>query len=200
MLFIFGDSHARFNFKNLSIPNINLSENSITMHRIGRDNIIINFNPEFNSTDNVFILCYGEVDCRCQIAKQVALGRDKYEICKSLIENYFNTIKNNIKNYKSIIIVSVTPPMARKLFEDIHGPITHKYPMLGDDEERVENTKIVNSLLEEYCKLYGFTFLNISDFYSDHDGTLSFNYSDTLVHIEQNEYILEKVSEIINRL
>lgn len=200
MIFIFGDSHARYNFKNLSIPNVNLSENSITMHRIGRDNIIINFNPEYNNSNNIFILCYGEVDCRCHIAKQIALGRDKYEICKLLVENYFNTIKNNIRQYKAIIIVSVTPPMARKPFEDIHGPLTHEFPMLGDDQERVENTKIINNLLEEYCKIYKFTFFNISNFYSDYDGTLIFKYSDTIAHIEQNEYILETLSEIINRL
>jgi hypothetical protein len=197
MLLIFGDSHARFNFKNLSIPNLNLSENSITMHRIGRDNTIAHFNPEYNSLDNIFILCYGEVDCRCHIARQIALGRDKYEICKSLVENYFNTIKNNIISYKSIIIVSVTPPTSKKLF---NLPDDFPFPMLGDDEERVDNTKIINSLLEEYCKIYGYTFLNIYNFYADYDGTLCSKYSDMIVHIEDNKYILEKVSEILSNL
>ena len=197
MIFILGDSHARYNFANLSIPNLNLSENSITMHRIGRDNTIINFNSDYNSPDNIFILCYGEVDCRCHIARQIELGRNKYEICKSLVENYFNTIKNNIISYKSIIIVSVTPPTSKKL---LTLPDDFPFPLLGDDEERVDNTKIINSLLEEYCKIYGYTFLNIYNFYADYDGTLCFKYSDTVVHIQDNKYILETLSEIINRL
>ena len=167
------------------------------MHRIGRDNTIIHFNPEYNSLDNIFVLCYGEIDCRCHIARQIALGKDKYEICKSLVENYFNTIKNNIISYKSIIIVSVTPPTSKKLLTlDDDFP----FPLLGDDEERVDNTKIINNLLEEYCKIYGYTFLNIYNFYADCDGTLCSIYSDMIVHIEDNKYILEKVSEILSSL
>lgn len=37
MIFLFGDSHANFNFKGLKYPNRNLHTNSVTMHRVGRD-------------------------------------------------------------------------------------------------------------------------------------------------------------------
>ncbi|MFM9437537.1 hypothetical protein ACFDR9_004627 [Janthinobacterium sp. CG_23.3] len=36
MIYVFGDSHANFNFANLAIENVNYYRNSLTMHRVGR--------------------------------------------------------------------------------------------------------------------------------------------------------------------
>lgn len=46
MIYIYGDSHANFSFKNLKLHHNNLHSNGTTMFRIGRDNIIINFNKD----------------------------------------------------------------------------------------------------------------------------------------------------------
>jgi hypothetical protein len=71
MIHIFGDSHANNNFNNIKYNNIcNHYQNSITMHRVGRDNInFINFiNYNINNND-IVIYQFGEVDCRCHIGR-----------------------------------------------------------------------------------------------------------------------------------
>ena len=59
-LFVYGDFHRA----------------SITMHRIGRDNTIINFDPSMHDSNSIVVLDYGEVDCRNHIKKQTEMGRD----------------------------------------------------------------------------------------------------------------------------
>lgn len=44
MIYLFGDSHASYSFKNLPLDHIDKHHASITMFRVGRDNEIINFN------------------------------------------------------------------------------------------------------------------------------------------------------------
>lgn len=197
MIYIFGDSHGRFNFNNLDISHINSSVNSITMFRIGRDNVIINFNPTFNNSENIFILDYGEVDCRCHIARQLDIGHKLDDVCNSLVNNYINTIKNNIIKYKKIIICSVVPPIQRHIYEDVYGPVTHEFPFIGTDEERVNNTKLINSLLKSKCLEMGYIFFDFYDEYAKDDGTLRVELSDNVCHIKENTHILEKIKSII---
>lgn len=197
MLFVFGDSHAEFNMKGFPLQHHNLRQYSITMHRIGRDNQIINFINFFNNPQSTFLLFYGEVDCRCHIGKQIALGRKLDEIVEELVSNYFRTIKNNITKYKKIIIGSVTPPSRKDKYESIHGPITHAFPFVGTDEERALYTRLVNEKLKEYCEKYKYTFLDLSSYYTDTDGMMIFEKSDTNVHIRDNKYIHDKVIELM---
>jgi hypothetical protein len=197
MIYIFGDSHANFNFKNLNINNINLYQNSITMYRIGRDKQIINFDNNYNNKDNIFILCYGEVDCRNHIGKQILLGRELTEICENLVFEYIDTIKKTIHTFNKIILCSIIPPMKKELYEIIHGPITHEFPFIGDDNQRVTYTKLVNGLLKKYCEVNNFIFLDIYDHYCEVDGTLKYELSDKCVHIEENDHIHKKILELI---
>jgi hypothetical protein len=108
MIYIFGDSHGYHNYKNNSNV-INLYQSNITMHRIGRDNIIINFNRIKPRSDDIYVFCYGEIDCRCHIQQQINAGRVETDIIEELVRNYFTTIYNNtkhIKHAKQIIIIS----------------------------------------------------------------------------------------------
>lgn len=196
-IYIYGDSHAGSNFRNLAIPNRNLHEPSITMFRIGRDNKIIHFSNEHNGSNNTFILCYGEVDCRCHIGRQVRSGRDFEEVCESLVSNYFNTIKNNITEYKQIILCSIVPTLNRHDFESIHGPITHEFPFVGDDAERINNTNIMNEKLKIYCEKYNFKFLDFNAEFSNNNGTLKIEDSDGNSHILKNDIIHTKLLEIL---
>ena len=43
MIYIYGDSHGDFSFAGTKLNVTNKSHHSITMHRIARDNVIINF-------------------------------------------------------------------------------------------------------------------------------------------------------------
>ena len=55
MIYIYGDSHGTFSFKNLKLNHKNCICNSITMFRIGRDNIIINFDKNIKMSENDII-------------------------------------------------------------------------------------------------------------------------------------------------
>jgi len=197
MLYIFGDSHADFSFRGLKMPHQQFHRVSHTMHRVGRDNIIPNLETHMISTENIFVLTFGEVDCRCHIGKQVRNGRDIMEVCETLISSYIQTIKNNITAYDRIIICSITPPANKEKYEALHGPITHEFPFVGSDQERVENTRIMNSLLKLECEKNNYTFLDSSEHYSDKDGCLIFEKSDACVHIGDNEYVLETLTNLL---
>ena len=197
MIYIFGDSHANFNMRGFTKEHINLYQNSITMHRIGRDNQIINFNSNMNDENNIFIFFYGEVDCRCHIHKQLELGRNLDEIIETLIDSYFRTINNNITNYNKIIIGSITPPVNKEWHESIHGPITHQFPILDTDNNRVKYTQLMNKKIEQYCLKYNYKYLDIYNNYSDNNGLLLINKSDNNCHILDNNDIHSKLIELL---
>lgn len=198
MIFIFGDSHAEFNFKGINNV-INLRQYSITMHRIGRDNTIINFNKNMNNNDNIFIICYGEVDARCHIKRQIDLGRDEDDIINKLITDYINTIKNNIISYKYIIICGVNPPIDVEYYNNKYGEITHEYPILGTNEQRSRWTNKMNKILLDKCNENGFIFFYINDYYCDKYGLIKPELSDN-VHIKDNSYIIDKMSKLLSIL
>ena len=196
IIYIYGDSHAKFNFENLSIPSINLSHNAITMFRIGRDNAIFNFSKEHTGVNNTFILCYGEIDCRCHIGQQVRKGRDIEEVCESLVSNYFNTIKNNITQYKTIIICSIVPTIDIHYIESKYGPPAPE-SFSGDNYERINNTNMMNKMLKDYCKKFNFKFLDFNAEYSNIHGTLKIEDSDGALHILNNNFIHKKLFELL---
>ena len=196
MLFLYGDSHTDRSFKNIKIPHRNYYQISITMFRIGRDNIIINFDSNHHNIDSILCFVYGEVDCRCHIKRQVNMGRNEDDIINELVNNYFKTIKNNIIYYKKVIVVGVIPPTMQSEYENIHGPITHEFPFVGTDEDRVRYTMKVNKLLEELCNSNEYIYFNPYSYYTRDDGTLKFELSDTCGHLGNNSYFLEKFTEL----
>jgi hypothetical protein len=201
MIYIYGDSHASINFKNLKLNYTDLHYSAITMFRIGRDNIIINFNKGIIQKNDVIILSYGEVDCRCHIQRQIILGRNEDDIINELVVNYFNTIKNNTVNIDSkIIIVGVIPPTKKNDYERINGPVLHEFPFLGSDEDRVRYTKKINKLLEELSIINNYIYFNPYSYYERLDGTFKYELSDKLVHLGNNSYFLEKFIELYNKL
>ncbi len=162
MIYIYGDSHANRSFKNLKLPYNDFHSNSITMFRIGRDNIIINFRKQMINTDDIIVMVYGEVDCRCHIQRQVDLGKNEDDVIHELVMKYFNTIKTNtIYLDVKIIIVGVIPTTKQYELESIHGPILHAFPFVGSDENRVIYTNKVNKLLEEFSNAYNYIFFSI---------------------------------------
>ena len=197
MIYIYGDSHANYCFKNLSIPHLKYHENSITMFRIGRDNLIVNFNKEFiaaaaAAATATIVFTYGEIDCRCHIHRQKGLGRDEDEIICELVNNYIDTIKNNTEGLDAnIFIVAVIPPTKQSDYELLNGQITHEFPFLGCEADRVRYTSKVNTLLELSSVKHGYTFFNPYDYYRRADGTLKYELSDNTVHLGDNGHFLE---------
>uniref|UniRef100_A0A6C0HZ03 SGNH hydrolase-type esterase domain-containing protein n=1 Tax=viral metagenome TaxID=1070528 RepID=A0A6C0HZ03_9ZZZZ len=199
MIRIFGDSHAEFSFKNLKLPNNNYFCYSITMFRIGRDNVIINFNKNIIKKNDIIVLSYGEVDCRCHINKQINLGINEDDIINQLVNKYITTIKNNTINLDvKIIIVGVIPPTKKSNYEIENGkmPNNFPFPFLGSDQDRVRYTNKVNKLLEELSVNNNYIYFNPYSYYTTDDGTLKYEFSDKNVHLKENSYFLEKFTEL----
>ena len=203
MIYIYGDSHSNAGFSELALANKNYSKSSITMFRIGRDNIIINYNQDEVTSDDIVCLVYGEVDCRCHVQRQIDLGRNEDDIIFELVNNYFKTIKNNIKSYKKIIVIGVIPQVNKSLFEEAFGgPITHDFPFVGTDEDRVRFTKKINALKEKLCLEYCYIYFNPYDFCTNKDGTLD-NYScrsEGHISKEYAKKVTNSLSDLISSL
>jgi hypothetical protein len=197
MIYILGDSHAKTNFANLNLPHRNFFENAITMHRVGRDRRIIGLNKIRQRADDIYVFCNGEIDCRCHVARQMALGRAKEEIIGKLVGDYVEAIRHNVRRCRAIVLCCVTPPMSRAKYEAKHGPVTHEFPFLGTDEERVEYTRLMNRLLEAACRQAGFVFLDYFDYYADEFGMLKYDLSDEVCHIRNNERILAMLQQLV---
>jgi hypothetical protein len=197
MLYIYGDSHAAVTFKNLPIDHKNYSQSSVTLFRIGRDTSILNFNPkEVVGQNDIIVLCWGEVDCRCHIQRQINAGRDEDTIITELITAYSKAITTITNKDAQIILVAVIPPTKQHDYERIHGPITHEFPFIGTDEDRVRFTCKVNTQLKELARTHAYTFFNPYDYYTLPDGTLNHALSDTMVHIGDNSHALERFLEV----
>jgi len=198
MIYIYGDSHAHYSFKNLKLDYKDLHCPSITMFRIGRDNIIINFDKNrITSENDIIIISYGEVDCRCHIQRQINNGKEEDNIINELVDKYFLTIRNNIIGKSKIIIVGIIPPTKQNDYEILHGPVLHEFPFVGKDEDRVRYTNKVNNKLEEYSNKNNYIYFNPYAHYAREDGTLKHELSDTTVHLGDNSHFLEKFYECL---
>jgi hypothetical protein len=198
MIYIYGDSHSDHSFRNLQLNHKNLNSSSVTMFRIGRDNIIVNFDKNIIEKNDTIVLSYGEVDCRCHVKRQMNLGREEDVVILELVDNYFTTINNSVKDKDvKVIIVGVIAPTKRNDYESLHGPITHEFPFVGTDEERVRFTYKVNKRIEELSLQYGYHYFNpYTEYYTRPDGTLKFELSDNVVHLRDNRVFLEKFTEL----
>ena len=199
-IFVYGDSHAHFNFRN--IPHHDFHRASITMHRIGRDNIIINFDSSMHDSNSIIVLNYGEVDCRNHIRKQIEKGREEETVIEDLVTCYFETVKKNVFNHKHIIIVAVVPPTEILQYESVNGPITHEYPFVGTDSERVRYTERMNALLQHKCSDYdyGYIFFDPFQHYKNENGCLKRELSDSNVHVGDTTLLIKKFDELLATL
>ncbi len=200
MLYFYGDSHANFSFKGLNIQHINRYEPSITMFRIGRDNIIINYDHTVHDNNSVISIGYGEVDCRCHIQRQINLGHSEDNVINSLVNNYFKTISNNINRNKAVIIIGIVPPVNQAEYEALNGPITHEFPIVGSDENRVRFTNKMNNKIKTLCQDHGYIYFNPYDYYTREDGTLKFELSDKNVHIGDTTHVIEEFTKLYNSI
>lgn len=199
MIYIFGDSHAKFSFRDLKLPHQNCYEVSVTMHRVGRDQIIPNFNGAVYTSDDILIFGFGEVDCRCHISRQISAGRNEQEIMNELVQKYFDCIRNNVSKFKAIVVTGIIPPTERNDYESRYGPITHEFPFVGTDEQRVSFTEKINYLIQDHCQGSGFYYFYPYSHYKRPNGCLKYELSDACVHIGDNQKVLEELDVLIKR-
>lgn len=182
--YFYGDSHGESSFKGFSMPHECRVEKSCTMHRVGRDKEVPNWQP--CSTKDTAVFSFGEVDCRAHIGKQIELGRREKDVINTLTEEYIDTIRA-IANCR-VIVVAVIPPTARKDYEaSVPGG---GFPFVSSDEDRVRYTKSVNARLSELCRQNNFIFFDPYEPYTRDDGCLRRELSDGNVHVGDTRHVL----------
>lgn len=196
--FTYGDSHANFSFKNCNFNAALLGESNYTMCRVGQDGIIPNFSAPNHDENSVLLFCFGEVDCRCEIQKQVDNGTDLNEVLDTLIDAYIRAIEKNVVKYHKVVIVGVIPPTRRAEYEATNGPVDYRFPFVGTDLERQQITKLMNEKLEEKVKKNGkYFYLYPYKKYENDDMTLRYDKSDRLVHLGDTSECIKEVKKLI---
>ncbi len=74
--------------------------------------------------------------------------------------------------------VGVIPPTKQTDFEGHRGPITHEFPFVGSDDDRVRYTSKINNLLEAEANNNNYIYFNPYSYYTRDDGTLKHELSD----------------------
>jgi hypothetical protein len=176
-MFVYGDSHAAATFRGMGIDR---SQSSKTMHGVGRRGVP-NFNASDHTKDSIAVFCFGEVDCRCHIQRQINLGRREDDVIQELVDAYLATVNQSVGTN---VVVAVIPPTRQADYESVNGPITHHLPFVGTDEDRVRFTRKVNDRLAKHP-----LFFDPYAPYTRPDGCLNFALSDGTVHIKDNSLV-----------
>jgi len=198
-LHTYGDSHAAKygGWLKININDINIKMNHIPgklMYSFGRDKMQVV--SDVNGGDMV-CFCFGEIDCRCHIHKYIP---DWKKTIDDMVENYFININENMKNHKNVItlVFNVVPPLERELPENLWIEKGNGLPSLGSDLDRKNYTEYMNTKLLEYCKKYGYVFLDVYDKYVNERGYISLELSDGNCHIGNPIYVQEFLIKYLN--
>lgn len=197
MIHVFGDSHGLFSFDGLA-NSINHSRPAITMHRIGRnDSAFMNLNSNERITSAPYsIHQYGEIDCRCHIGRQ---DRPASAVISTLVSSYIQSILHHLpSDSKLAIVCAVPPPTYQSKYESVHGPITHEYPFIGSDEDRVKYSTDLNRSLAEACGVdERLRFLDVYSSFRDDRGMMIFEMSDQCVHVGSSAPCIKVVKDVL---
>jgi hypothetical protein len=177
-IYTIGDSHCWHGW--LNVPEVEyLLRGPMTMFSVG-DSGHINLAgvPE----DAAVILCWGEIDCRCQIGK----FPDWEKRVDDMVQSYLGSVREMAKTYKRLFLFNVVPPPKKS-----DTPENPGYPFVGSDELRLAAVKRVNDGLRNS----GFPFVDVYNQYSDEDGYLRKDMSDGHVHIKGEGPLIKWVQD-----
>lgn len=181
-----GDSHSMYGWRDIS---------GVVVHHIGpklafsvgRDGLDVG--PEYGiCVGDTLVVSFGEIDCRCHVAKHVTPEKPARAIIDSITTSYLNTIREvgwSLPGVR-ICIYNIVPAVQR------HTSLENReYPFLGTDEERREYAGLFNAFLALKCPTYGFTFIDVYTRYTNSEGYINRAYSDGHVHIRNPVFIRE---------
>jgi len=191
-IYTIGDSHAEFAFKN--IPNIkHIAMYSMSIYQITNKPIDFSF---YNiPPSGTVICCFGEIDVRAMIHKQITeYKRDEDEIIRDLVARYMKSLEINKNTYKNIWIMSVVPPV--KYNKDNY--YLKDSAFRGSDTDRSRYCNKLNTILKQECIKNNFHYFDIYNLYADENGMLIDRLSDGIVHINDNSLLLGKLKHDIN--
>jgi hypothetical protein len=116
---------------------------------------------------------------------------------EEIVKNYFETIKLNTEGLVgvTVCVYNVVPPLEREKPENHWTEVGVGTPTLGTDEDRKKYTLYMNEVIKKSCDLYGYTFFDVYDKYTDKDGFLRLELSDTNCHIRNPIYMEEFIKD-----
>lgn len=197
--FSVGDSHSLFSFA--WIRNVaRLPQGPLTMHRIGRDGFetlslfgqTSFFWPKtiLRKGDTIF-LSFGEIDCRCHIANQVAAGRTEEEVIRTLATRYIEALLRAREEGVTLCVVSVTPPAYSQYIDHFRT-----YQSVGSDADRARYTLLLNTTLMELCRAHAIPYLDTYRRYADMQGMLIYALSDGQTHIGKTQQVQKALDQL----
>ena len=100
--------------------------------------------------NDYIVFCFGEIDCRGHIHRHITKENTYQKQIDFIVENYFNTIRENKKlfNFHINICVSNVVP-ATPFYTETFRQVAHnsEFPFVGTDEER--RSISFNALIDE---------------------------------------------------
>jgi len=198
ILHTIGDSHSYAGWQDLVLNNLIIKIHhlgAITCSSFGFNHLDIIKNYDIYEGEIVCFI-FGEIDCRTHMNKHKQYFK---EIIDKIVENYFNAIRVNVKDFQNLttMVVSVVPPARKESYSDELG-IQYGTPTVGEDEDRKIFVKYMNKKIKENCKKYNYIYFNIHDKYCDNEGFLNQSLSDKNVHIKDHIYIKEELINLFN--
>lgn len=195
ILHTFGDSHSLNGW--CKISNVQIHPiGPVLCYSFGRDKLNrLDITKYPIKSDDWVIFCFGEIDCRCHIHKNMNVENPYDKMIESIVKNYFEAIKANIDNIENIgkvCVYNVVPPVEKHTIDD-----NPEYTCLGTDEDRKKYVLYFNSLLKKYCIDYNYVFIDVYDSYCDKNGFLDKELSDGNVHINSQIHLEKFIKSLV---
>ena len=198
MIHTVGDSHSMFGWKDVdqSLVKINHIGPKL-MYTFSRDREKVVTRSVYSSirAGDFLIYCFGEIDCRCHVAKHVSSDIDHIKIINQLSSDYTDAVQYMSSKYMQQgakpAVYSIVPPI-RKL----EGVSNSEFPFLGSDHERLQYHRYMNERLRSLCSERDIMFFDVTRKYEDSDGYLIPEKSDRKCHISDPQGIIETLQEM----
>lgn len=161
---------------------------------------------DISKVDNIndgdtLVFCFGEVDCRNHVNKQVIKQNVSYKvIIDELILDYVSGIKTVVdalgKKLKNICIYNCIPTIKEETRKKLNWN-GHPFPCEGSSEDRKIYTLYFNEKAKQICKDNQFIFFDIFDKIIDNNGYLKSELSDGNSHLLDGKALNEFIDTFL---
>ena len=197
--YIFGDSHAFYNFNDLRYDDVTLTyincwKSGSSISSVVKTNIIPNYKSDYLDPNNAFLFCYGENQLNIYIKEESESGKNEDDIIQDLVNQFFSVVTNTITTCRKIIVMALIPPTE---FEFTTTKFREPTTLTNAYEERVRYQQKMNQSLNNKCSEIGALFFHPFSSYTNDNGCLKNEFIKSNVHINNNKPILKAFSEQI---
>ena len=197
--YIFGDSHAFYNFNDLRYDDVTLTyincwKSGSSISSVVKTNIIPNYKSDYLDPNNAFLFCYGENKLNIYIKEESESGKNEDDIIQDLVNQFFSVVTNTITTCRKIIVMALIPPTE---FEFTTTKFREPTTLTNSYEERVRYQQKMNQSLNNKCSEIGALFFHPFSTYTNDNGCLKNEFIKSNVHINNNKPILKAFSEQI---